>query len=53
MIILGAYMKIKPIVKLEYVIAGLKKSLPPRHHHLIPENEEAILRGMEIVKKKV
>jgi 2-oxoglutarate ferredoxin oxidoreductase subunit gamma len=52
MIILGAYMKIKPIVKLEYVIAGLKKSLPSRHHHLIPENEEAIIRGMEIVKKQ-
>jgi 2-oxoglutarate ferredoxin oxidoreductase subunit gamma len=52
MIVLGAYMKIKPVVKLDYVIAGLKKSLPSRHHHLIPENEEAIKRGMEIVKKE-
>jgi 2-oxoglutarate ferredoxin oxidoreductase subunit gamma len=38
-------------VKIENVIEGLKKSLPPRHHHLLPENEEAIKRGMAIVKK--
>jgi 2-oxoglutarate ferredoxin oxidoreductase subunit gamma len=51
MIILGAYLKIKPIVKMENVIKGLKKSLPERHHHLIPINEEAIHVGMEKVKK--
>jgi 2-oxoglutarate ferredoxin oxidoreductase subunit gamma len=51
MIVLGAFLKIKPLVKLENVLAGLKKSLPSRHHHLIKENEEAIKRGMEIVKK--
>jgi 2-oxoglutarate ferredoxin oxidoreductase subunit gamma len=51
MIVLGAYVKIKSIVKIENVIEGLKKSLPPRHHHLLPENEEAIKRGMAIVKK--
>ncbi len=51
MIVLGGYLKIKPIVKLENVIKGLKKSLPERHHHLIPMNEEAIRRGMDIVKE--
>jgi 2-oxoglutarate ferredoxin oxidoreductase subunit gamma len=51
MIILGAYLKLKPIVKMENVIKGLKKSLPERHHHLIPINEEAIHVGMEKVKK--
>ena len=51
MIVLGAYLKIKPIVKLENVIEGLKKSLPERHHHLIPVNQEAIKRGLEIVKE--
>ena len=51
MIVLGAYLKVKPIVKLENVIAGLKKSLPERHHHLIPVNENAIKRGLEIVNK--
>jgi 2-oxoglutarate ferredoxin oxidoreductase subunit gamma len=49
MIVLGGYLKIKPIVKLENVLAGLKKSLPPRYHHLIQVNEEAIKRGMEII----
>lgn len=51
MIVLGAYLKIKPIVKLENVIEGLKKSLPDRHHHLIPVNQEAIKRGLGIVRK--
>ncbi len=49
MLVLGAFLKIKPIVKMENVIKGLKKSLPERHHHLIPMNEKAITRGMEII----
>ncbi|MDR3185024.1 MAG: 2-oxoacid:acceptor oxidoreductase family protein [Prevotellaceae bacterium] len=49
MIVLGAFLKIKPIVKMENVVKGLKKSIPERHHHLIPMNEQAILRGMEAV----
>ena len=49
MIVLGGYLKIKPLVKLENVLDGLKKSLPARYHHLIPVNEEAIKRGMEII----
>ena len=51
MIVLGGYLKIKPIVKLENVIKGLKKSLPPRYHHMIPDNEKAVSRGMEIVEE--
>lgn len=51
MIVLGAFLKIKPIVKMENVVKGLKKSLPPRHHDLIPMNEKAINRGMEIVQE--
>jgi len=49
MIVLGGYLKIKPIVLLENVLKGLKKSLPARYHHLIGVNETAIRRGMEIV----
>lgn len=52
MVVLGAYLKIKPLVELENVIKGLKKSLPERHHKLIPINEKAILQGMEIVKEE-
>jgi 2-oxoglutarate ferredoxin oxidoreductase subunit gamma len=51
MIVLGAFLKIKPIVKLENIIKGLEESLPKRHHHLISVNMEGIKRGMEIVKK--
>jgi 2-oxoglutarate ferredoxin oxidoreductase subunit gamma len=51
MIVLGGYLKIKPIVKMENVIKGLKKSLPARHHNLIPLNETAISRGMDIIRK--
>ena len=50
MIMLGAYLKIKPIVNHESIMHALKDSLPERHHHLIPANEEAIKRGMEIMK---
>lgn len=51
MIVLGAFLKMKPIVSMENVLKGLKKSLPPRHHNLIPMNEEAITVGMNTVKK--
>jgi 2-oxoglutarate ferredoxin oxidoreductase subunit gamma len=51
MIVLGGYLKVKPLVKLENVIKGIKSSLPERHHALIPLNEKAILRGMEIIRQ--
>ena len=50
MIVLGAFLKKKPIVTMENVLKGLKKSLPPRHHGLIPMNEEAINVGMNAVE---
>ena len=46
MVVLGAYLKMRPIVKLENVILGLKKSLPERYHSMIPLNESAIKEGM-------
>lgn len=52
MIVLGGYLKVKPIVDIEFVMQGLEKSLPKRHHHLLPANEDAIRQGMEIVKEK-
>ena len=51
MVVLGAYIKVNPVVDFEHVIQGLRKSLPERHHHLIPQNEIAIQRGMEIVRE--
>ena len=51
MIVLGGLLKIRPVVKIERVLAALRKTLPERHHHLIPKNEEAIRKGMEIIKE--
>lgn len=52
MIVLGGYIKVRPFVKLDNVVKGLAKSLPERHHHTIPMNRAAIVRGMEIVKQE-
>lgn len=49
MIILGALLKVNPIVDIESVMRGLRKALPERHHHLLPLNREAILKGMSLV----
>ena len=51
MVVLGAYIRVNPVVDYDNVIKGLRKSLPERHHHLIPVNETAIRRGMELVKE--
>lgn len=48
-IILGGYLKVRPVVKMENVTAGLKKSLPERAWKTLPENEEAIKAGGEII----
>ena len=51
MFVLGSFLKIHPIVSLESVMKALRKTLPERHHHLLPMNEQAILKGMEIIEK--
>lgn len=50
MVVLGALLKVKPMVTLENVLKGLKKTLPERHWHLLPMNEQALRRGMELIK---
>ncbi|MFO8067869.1 MAG: 2-oxoacid:acceptor oxidoreductase family protein [Bacteroidales bacterium] len=50
MIVIGGFLKMKPIIELENVIKGLTKVLPERYHKLIPLNEKAIKQGMEIIK---
>jgi len=47
MVVLGAFLKAKPIVGLDSIRKGLEKSLPERHHKLIPMNLEAIEAGQE------
>jgi 2-oxoglutarate ferredoxin oxidoreductase subunit gamma len=54
MIVLGAFLQAKPVIKLENVKKGLEKSLPERHHKLIPLNLKAIEVGqanLEVVQK--
>lgn len=50
MVVLGGFLKIKPVVQPEFIHKGLEKSLPARHHNMIPENENAIAKGKEIIK---
>jgi 2-oxoglutarate ferredoxin oxidoreductase subunit gamma len=50
MIILGAYLKAKPVVNIDSVEKGLQHSLPVRHHKLIPLNLEAVQKGYELLE---
>lgn len=49
MLLLGALLKLFPMVSNDTVIKGLEKTLPERHHHLIPMNREAIEAGAALV----
>ena len=49
--ILGGYLKLRPIVEISNVMEGLKKSLPERAWAYLLQNEAAILRGGELIRK--
>jgi len=49
--VMGGLLKLRPMVTMDSVVLGLKKSLPERHHKLIPANEAAIKVGMERIAK--
>ena len=49
MVLLGSLLKVRGLLPVEAVMKGLKKTLPERHHHLLPINKQAILKGMELV----
>lgn len=49
MLVLGALLKVRPMVAVDSVLLGLKKTLPERHHGLLPMNAEALRRGMELI----
>ncbi|MCH5176553.1 MAG: 2-oxoacid:acceptor oxidoreductase family protein [Prevotellaceae bacterium] len=50
MLVLGGLLHACPIVSIDNVVRALRKVLPERHHHLIPVNEAAIRRGMELIQ---
>ncbi len=50
MVMLGAYLELTKVVKVETVIEALRKVFGPSKEHLIPLNQEALKRGAEAVK---
>lgn len=50
MIVLGALLKVCPVVSTDGLNKALFKSLPERHHSLIPLNMQAVAAGMDMVK---
>lgn len=51
MIVLGGLLKVCPIVSTEGLQKALFKTLPERHHHLVPLNMTAVDEGMKIITK--
>ena len=50
MVVMGALLKAMDYkLPMENVVKGLKKSLPERHHKLIPLNEQAIEKGASLI----
>jgi 2-oxoglutarate ferredoxin oxidoreductase subunit gamma len=51
MIVLGGLLKVAPVVSTTGVEKALRKTLPERHHDLIPLNMQAIEEGGKIIEK--
>ncbi|MCD7969153.1 MAG: 2-oxoacid:acceptor oxidoreductase family protein [Alistipes sp.] len=49
---LGGYLKVRPGITMENTFLGLKKSLPERAWRSLPDNEAAIVAGMELIRKR-
>jgi len=52
MIVLGGLLKVAPVVSDKGVEKALRKTLPERHHDLIPLNMEALKVGATIIEQK-
>ena len=52
MIVLGGLLKVAPVVSSNGVEKALKKTLPERHHALIPLNMQAIEEGGKIIAQQ-
>lgn len=51
MIVLGGFLSVCPIVSSEGIEKALRKTLPERHHAMIPLNMEALKAGGDIMQK--
>lgn len=52
MIVLGGLLKVCPVVSTDGLQKALYKSLPERHHHMIPLNMQAVDIGMKLITKQ-
>ena len=52
MIVLGGLLKVAPVVSTKGVEKALKKTLPERHHDMIPINMQAIEEGGKIIAQQ-
>jgi 2-oxoglutarate ferredoxin oxidoreductase subunit gamma len=53
MVVLGAFLERSHVVEVSGVMEALKKVLPERYHNLLPLNEQALRRGMELSRQPV
>jgi len=53
MVLLGAFLERYPIIKSEHVVSILRSVLPPHRRHLIPLNEQALVRGRKLALETV
>lgn len=51
MIILGAYLSLRPVVTNTSILDALKKVLPEKYHNLLAINEQALTRGESMVRE--
>jgi 2-oxoglutarate ferredoxin oxidoreductase subunit gamma len=51
MIILGAYLQLKPVVQNDSIIEALTKVLPEKYHNLLPINRQALELGERLAKE--
>lgn len=50
MIMLGAFLEKRPVIKIESIIEALKKVLPERYHNTLPLNREALEKGASMAE---
>jgi 2-oxoglutarate ferredoxin oxidoreductase subunit gamma len=53
MIVLGAFLELRPVVSLKSILEALRHVLPERHHRLIPLNQQALENGRGLAKQSV
>lgn len=51
MIMLGAYLELKPVVSIDSIMKALVKVLPEKYHHLLEVNRQALETGREMARE--